>query len=187
MNRRFAPLTVVVLLLAWSIPGWSAPMIHEIMYHPGDPEDPREEFVEIFNPDTVPVSLTGWRLRGGVDFDFPEVTIESGGFVVVVADVEVFTAKYPGVPAYGPWDGKLSNSGETLRLVDAMNEEIDELRYADDGDWSQRVRGLEDRGHRGWIWEAAHDGTGASLELVQPGLTNRRVSPELLSLPSHGP
>ena len=29
------------------------------------------EFIEIYNPTSTPVDLTGWQIRGGVEFDFP--------------------------------------------------------------------------------------------------------------------
>lgn len=68
----------------------------------------------------------------------------------------------------------MSNSGERIRLRDAAGEEVDELTYSDQGDWAARRRGPLDNGHRGWVWESTADGDGGSLELANPGLSNRR-------------
>lgn len=168
-------LAVVILACSCAATARAAPLINEIMYHPADPGDPREEFIELYNPTSQPVSLEGWQLHGGVHFTFPAgAVLEAGGYVVVASDPSVFIDLDAPFIALGPWEGKLSNSGETLRLVDPINAVVDEVPYADEGDWATRVPGPEDRGHRGWVWEKPHDGGGASLELVQPQLTNRR-------------
>ena len=44
---------------------------------------------------------------------------------------------YPDGPnALGPWRGKLSNTGETIRLRD-LRKVIDQVDYADEGFWRQ--------------------------------------------------
>lgn len=48
---------------------------------------------------------------------------------------------------------------------------IDELSYADEGDWADR-RQVEQSGELGWEWRAPFDGQGRSLELINPFLTN---------------
>ncbi|GAG16642.1 unnamed protein product, partial [marine sediment metagenome] len=156
-------------------------VINEIMYHPYhstsgtiEPEDIREEYIEIFNKGAALVSLSGWRFSNGVDFAFPnDVTIGSGQYLVVAADVATFTAKYPLVTnVIGGWDGRLSNSGEAIELIDDMDVAIDRVRYADQGEWAVRYLGPLDRGHRGWLWTEEHDGEGKSLELINPALPN---------------
>ncbi len=172
--RLVTPLALLLCILP-SVAGPAAPLINEIMYHPQDPEDPRREFVELYNPSDQPVSLAGWQLRGGLRHTFAEGDeLGANSFLVVAADPDRLVEEHPGVQALGPWEGQLSNSGERLRLLDAEGREVDEVVYADEGDWARRLRGPEDRGHHGWIWENAHDGEGASLELIQPELTNRR-------------
>ena len=157
--------------------GASAVVINEIMYHPYHPvpgaEDVRQEYIELFNRGTAAVNLSGWRLSNGVDFVFPDVTLGAGAYLVVAADVAVFKTKYRSVTnVVGGWTGKLSNSGETIELVDDSGVRIDQVRYADEGDWAVRELGLRDNGHRGWGWVAQHDGGGKSLELMNPAMPN---------------
>ncbi|MFT5105844.1 MAG: hypothetical protein ACI9UA_001466 [Pseudoalteromonas tetraodonis] len=152
------------------------PIISEVMYHADTvlPEDVRDEWIELHNPTAVAIALEGYAFDKGVSFTFPAVNIAAGGYLVIAADVAEFNANYPGVTnVVGPWVGKLRNSGETIALVDAVGVVVDEIRYADEGDWATRARGELDRGHRGWTWVADHDGGGRSLELINPALSNK--------------
>jgi len=158
--------------------GASAVVINEIMYHPYHPvpgaEDVRQEYIELLNQGTASVNLTGWRLSNGVDFVCPDVMLRAGEYLVVAADVAVFKSKYPSVTnVVGGWTGKLSNSGETIELVDDSGVRIDQVRYADEGDWAVRELGPDDHGHRGWLWSNEHDGGGKSLELISAALPGK--------------
>lgn len=95
-----------------------------------------EEFVELHNPTANPVALydplhptNRWRIRDGVSFDLPaNTTLAAGGYLVLVSfdpvtapsKLAAFRAKF-GVPAQvpvlGPYEGKLSDAGETLKLL----------------------------------------------------------------------
>ncbi len=147
------------------------------MYHPYSQEiqaeDISAEYIELFNRGSESISLANWRLADGVDFVFPDVKIDSGEYLVIAADVNAFNIKYPSVTnVVGGWDGRLSNSGELIELVDHAGEVINSVRYADQGDWGIRELGPRDRGHRGWDWISGHDGGGKSLELINPALPN---------------
>ncbi len=151
--------------------------ISEIMYHPYHPasgsEDTRQEWIELYNGGPGSVDLGGWSLTDGVDYVLPDIVLEAGGYLVVAADVNVFTAKYPDVKnVVGGWTGWLSNTGETLALADGNDAVVDTVSYADEGDWSVRELGPLDRSQRGWQWSNSHDGGGKSLELMNPALPN---------------
>lgn len=105
-------------------------IISEIHYHPSS-EDPREEFVEIWNTDAVARDVGGWRLGGGVEFAFPAGTsIAAGGFVVVAADAATFSAKHPGVANFvGGWSGRLSSSADTIRLRNSADVVVAEVSW----------------------------------------------------------
>ncbi|MCU0915536.1 MAG: lamin tail domain-containing protein [Planctomycetes bacterium] len=152
-------------------------IISEIMYHPyhavGAPEDTKQEWIELFNRGPQSVNLAGWRFADGVDFVFPNVTIGAGRYLVVAADVRVFTDRYPDVTnVVGGWVGWLSNSGEKLELADAAGTVVHTLRYADEGDWGTRQLGPVSGGHRGWEWTCASDGGRRSHELINVSLSN---------------
>jgi hypothetical protein len=147
-------------------------VINEIMYHPA-PGQAGEEFIELHNTGPSAVELTGWRLDDAVRYRFEATTLFPGDYLVVTADVDAFRAAYPGVsPVVGNWEGRLSNRGETVVLRDGLDRVVDEVSYADEGDWAVRVEGPLDFGHRGWAWESLCDGGGHSLELLHPAAPN---------------
>ncbi|MEM7232318.1 MAG: lamin tail domain-containing protein [Planctomycetota bacterium] len=123
-------------------------VISELQYHSASGEV-ADEFIEIANVGTEGLSLEGMKFVEGVRFEFPVVTIEAGAYVVVARDPESIESNHGIGSVLGPYEGSLSNSGETLRLVDAAGRLVDEVRYHDSGVWSR------------WA-----DGDGPSLELV---------------------
>jgi hypothetical protein len=143
-------------------------IINEIMYHPQS-ERTSEEYIELRNTGSSAVNLAGWRLNRGVGYDFSNVSITAGGYVVVAANPSAFALKYGSVgTVLGPWEGILSNSGEEIELEDASGNRVDIVAYADEGDWAARRR----LGSTGWEWYAEHDGLGKSLELMNSRLDN---------------
>ena len=145
-------------------------VINEIYYHPVT-EDDSEEFIEIHNSGSTTVDLTGWRLRGGVSFNFPSGTLlPSGGYLAVARDRSRLLSVHTGLnPALvlGNYSGGLANSGDLIRLTkpDAListNETgqfvtntihitVDEVDYRDGGRWPN------------WA-----DGGGSSMERLDP-------------------
>ncbi len=156
----------------------AAIVISEIMYHLPtsdilDAENIEEEFIELFNRGLEPVNLNSWRISAGVDFTFPDVTIQPNEYLTVAANVAAFSMKYPDVTkVVGDWQGRLSNSSESIELVNDRGARIDRVHYADQGDWARRTRGPDDQGHQGWVWWSGHDGEGMSLELINLAMTN---------------
>ena len=160
--------------------------INEIHYRPAN-ESVDEEFIELWNFGSEPVLLDGWQLDAGVRFAFADTTLPPDSGLVVAADTVRFAELHPGVNnVIGNWLGRLANNGETIRLVDATGTTVDKVRYATEGDWARRVRGPLDGGHHGWIWQAAHDGDGRSLELMQPVLSNNHAQKWRASLTESG-
>jgi hypothetical protein len=152
-------------------------IISEIMYHPGHPspgiENVGQEYIELYNRASEPVNLSGWKFTNGVEFVFPEITLNPRQYIVVAAEPNTFSAKYPGVTnVVGGWNGKLNNSGEVIELRDEKDRIIDKVHYYDEGDWAVRELGPVDNGHRGWVWSDEHDGGSKSLELVNYALPN---------------
>jgi CotH protein/lamin tail-like protein/Ig-like domain-containing protein/thrombospondin type 3 repeat protein len=111
--------------------------ITELMYHPspvlGDPTSEEEfEYVELKNVGPVGLNLTGVRLTG-VTFDFTGSAVTNlapGAAVLVVKNLSAFNARYgTGLPVAGQYIGSLDNSGERIRLLDSVGEEILDFDY----------------------------------------------------------
>jgi len=134
-------------------------IINEIMPDPPSGHQ-NGEFIELYNRGASPASLAGWKLRGGVDYDFPPgTTIPAGGHLVVGSDPASLQSVYAGAAAVGPWAGRLGNRGDLLRLLDESGNLADEVDYAVGGDWPTLAAGQ-----------------GSSLELVHPDMDNSRPS-----------
>ncbi len=114
--RRLSTPTPKLANAAWKVENI---VINELMYDPltGMEED---EYLELYNRGTTSVNLSGWRLREGIEFDFPSGTIlPSGGYLVVAKDKERMLKNYPQLTAantVGDFSGKLNNSTDRLVL-----------------------------------------------------------------------
>ena len=93
-----------VILSSWlPVPAAAAPVINEIMYRPGTafPENTGLEFIEIHNPDAVPVNVGGWALTSGTSLVFPPgTTIAAGGYHSCAVTTKS-AVKFWGFNAYG--------------------------------------------------------------------------------------
>jgi hypothetical protein len=150
-----------------------AVVINEIMYHPAS-EDLLESYVELHNSDAVTANLSGWKFTKGLTYTFPTNTLLApGAYLVVAADRAAFTNKYPTVANFvAGWQPPL---GRHVQLVNPAGQVVSEVQYSNDGDWAARIlttNGFAAYGHFGWEWQAAHDGSGSSLELLNPNLPN---------------
>lgn len=119
---------------------------NEILYHPAD-DNPALEWVELYNPMSVALDLTDWRIEGGIDFRFPAGTVFApNSFLVVAAEPAALQAATGLTGVYGPFAKRLSNGGDTLRLRNNSGRLMDEVSYRDEEPWP-----------------VAADGSGASL------------------------
>src|SRR6266540_2380287 len=138
-------------------------VINEIMYNP---VQPKASFIEIYNSSTNNAfDLSGFRIDGA-DFTFPGGSIiGANSFFVVAGDPQGFLAAYgSAIPLAGIFHGKLSNGGETLKLVKpgatpAQDLIIAEVTYDSVPPWA-----------------AAANGFGPSLQLIDPTQNNNRVA-----------
>ncbi|MBM97937.1 MAG: hypothetical protein CMJ77_02335 [Planctomycetaceae bacterium] len=117
-----------------------------------------EEWIEIYNRGDQTVDLSGWEFSEGVRFEFDNgTTIGPGEYWVVARNAEQFLEEFPEVNLAGEYSGSLSNSGESLMLVDANRNPADWLHYQERGEWPSYA-----------------DGGGSSLELTDPFADNSK-------------
>ena len=137
-------------------------VFNEIMFNPAWPD---AAYVELLNtsPSTA-FDLSGWRING-LDYTFPFGSYLTGGqYLVLARSLPTYLAAYPGAPApFGQFDGALQNDGETLTLTQpgatpAQDVIIDQIRYENTAPWSTNA-----------------NGTGSSLQLIDPLQDNSRV------------
>ena len=140
-------------------------VVSELMYNPGpataaeiaagfdDSED--FEFLELLNAGTTTVNLEGLRFVEGIEFDFRTgdiTTLEAGQRLLLVENRDAFEFRYgAGRPIAGQYSGQLKDEGETMQLVNPLEEPILHFTYDNQPPWPARAAGR-----------------GSSLVLVDP-------------------
>jgi len=126
----------------------SVVVINEIMYHP---RAGAAEWIELHNQMGTQVDLSHWSLAGAVEYIFPEGTVLPADSYLVVASSMADDLGGTPTPLLGPFEGKLDNGGEEIRLTDNSGRVLNRVAYDDAGDWP-----------------VAADGSGASLAKIDP-------------------
>jgi hypothetical protein len=143
--------SLLLLPAAGRIQADSVVVFNEVMYHPESAS--AGEWIELYNQLAIDVDLSGWSIRGGVDYVFPEGTFLPGGGYLIVADDSDALGDIQGLASvFRSFTGRLSNAGERLELVNNSDRVMDRLDYDDGGDWP-----------------LAPDGSGVSLAKTDPG------------------
>ena len=137
-------------------------VINEINYRSSDQFNP-EDWLELHNPTNETIAIGLWMLKDDNNnvFTIPENTILSAGdFIVLCKDAAAFESKFPEVTnCIGDFGFGLSGGGELLRLFDSNEQLVDKVEYNDSAPWPTEP-----------------DGTGPTLELINPSLENDMAS-----------
>lgn len=129
-------------------------VINEIMYYNRDSSG--ADWIELYNRSAQTVNLSGWRLEGGIQYDFPTgASMAQGEYLILTSDLSSMQVSYPTLTISGEYSGRLSNSGEEIELLDDIGNPVDRVHY-----------------HDGGRWPGAADGRGSSLELKDPDADN---------------
>jgi hypothetical protein len=113
--------------------------ITELMYHPANPpagntnDADNFEYIEVKNIGATPLNVNRFRIRGGVDFDFPNQLLAPGQYAVIVRDAAAFQSRYGAGPLIlGSYSNNLANDGDHLVLEGSLREPILDFNYRDD-------------------------------------------------------
>jgi hypothetical protein len=140
------------LLFSWHRIGIYDIVINEIMADPAPVVAlPDAEYIELLNRSPVAVNLLGWALDYGSSRSvLPDVTIESGGFLLITQGNDL--------AAFGPVIGSfssnssLNNESSTITLMDPEGHVIHSVSYSSE-----------------WYKESYKKEGGWSLEQIDPG------------------
>ena len=104
-----------------------------------------EEYIELRNPNTYAVDISGWELAGGVQHIFLRGTVlVAGGSLYVSPNSRAFRSRSvspkggEGRFVQGNYMGHLSSWGETVSLADRFGRLVDTLTYAGNPSDQQR-------------------------------------------------
>ncbi|MDP3150670.1 MAG: CotH kinase family protein [Ignavibacteria bacterium] len=133
-------------------------VINEINYK-SSPSLDTDDWVELYNPSTQSISLSGWKFHDGKMkvFLFPEnVYLKEHSYFLLCRDTTKFKSFYQNEPnVLGDFQFGLSSSGDTIKLIDAGGNLVDEVSFSSTGEW-----------------DSLANGTGRTLSLHNPQLDN---------------
>jgi hypothetical protein len=128
--------------------------VTELMYHP---DDPNLEFIELKNIGTQAINLNLVQFTNGINHTFGDISVQTGGFLVLVKNQTLFNSCYTGLPVgtiVVQWtEGSLDNGGEKITIRDSLGRKIQTFSYKDS-------------------WYPLTDGDGFSLSILDPSDTD---------------
>ncbi len=152
-NSMYSPQNFKIL---WGNPNSQNIVITEIMYNL--PSNDTLEFIELYNNSSSEIGLNNFKFSSGVNFTFPDDTIQSHDFYLLAVDSVKFF-NFFNKTARKWTSGSLSNTGEAIIIKDNYGELVDSVHYLS-----------------GTPWPTAANGHGASLTLCNPNLDNSLAS-----------
>ena len=189
MKYRMMRRSLRIVLLCFLVLGFRAIPAHaagglsitEIMYDPAGSDDKRE-WVEVYNGSSAGIDMTGHTiLTDGLTSTHHALTpqgssvIPSGGYSVIVQDVNGFKGDYPGYAGLifdSSWTGLTTTVGKTIAILDAQSAVLDSVTYDPAVGGSNDGNSLQKNDAGAWV--AALPTPGASM----PGATASSSSAE---------
>mgnify|MGYP002641081266 CR=1 FL=1 len=121
----------------------------EVMYNSADGSN--LAWVELYNPFSIDMDISGWRLSGDVTYLFPDDTfMPPGGYLVVASDPDALDLS-AGAAALGPWSGMLPPWKGNIELLSNTDRLMDLVSW-----------------HAADPWPVIAAGSGASLSKMNP-------------------
>lgn len=151
-------------------------LINEIMYNP--PGGDSHEYIELYNPNTYAVDISDWSVEG-VSMTLPPGSVLSAkGYAILVKNDKASRQQYGGgVVVLGEYDGKLSNTGETITLTRTNNTVSSSVTYLSNAPWPEADtladKSLERVSENCWAASGTVDGSPgrANSPSSDPGLS----------------
>ncbi len=108
----------------------------EMMYYfqiPGG----THEWIELYNPTSTDVEITGWKFNDGSNHNLnipegeSEIWISAGGYLVLASDIGTFLQDYPDFhgQVIDTVTGPLNNTSDTISIINSQGSQIDILSY----------------------------------------------------------
>ncbi len=164
MNNFHIRFGVIAYILVIASLSYSGVVINEIYYDP-DIRTELVSFIELYNTGPEDIDISSWMISDGVEFQVPpNVTLSANDYIVIGQNPQHIEDKYDVLMSKicGPFQGRLSNDGETIELSTPNGQVIDEVEYL-----------------LGFPWPTVGDpipenrpGTSHSIQLVNPDLDN---------------
>ena len=146
-----------------------------------------------------------WRLRDAIDFDFPtNIVLGAGQRVLIVpfdpaldiSALAAFRTAYPSstnAPLFGPWQGRLDNSGDWIELRkpgqlvgsgDVPSVLVDAVHYRNTPPWAAAAAGQGSSLQRATLTAYGNDPTNWFAAGISPGSASLSNQPPIVTITS---
>ncbi len=164
-------------------------VINEIMADPTPPIAlPEYEYIELYNQTDIDIDLDGWKLIIGTsEKDFSSIVISPKNYLIlskaIAYDDFIFYGNFYGFNSFS-----LTNSGQTIKLLNEEEVLISEVSYNDswyhdpekeDGGWSIEQKNPNNICSAGENWAASVDGKGGTPGSINSVANNTILFPRL--------
>lgn len=143
--------------LLWNTYAGQDLIITEIMYNAGSGADSLE-FIELYNRSDAAIALGGLRISRSANGTLAEQSLPARGVFLIAAD-SLRARRFYGQKFQQWGNGFLGNGGAPIVLSNSLGVVLDSVNYDDAAPWP-----------------TSPDGTGPSLELIDPALDNNMGS-----------
>ncbi len=131
-------------------------LISEINFHSADSHD-SGDWIECYNAGNAPLDLSMWKVKDSNPWDvftWPEgTTLLPGERIILASSPTLFSEVHPDVTVFGLLEFNLSNLGESITVLNAINDTVQSIAFTDS-----------------LPWQPAADGLGRTLELRENSL-----------------
>ncbi|MBC7884639.1 MAG: lamin tail domain-containing protein [Saprospiraceae bacterium] len=145
--------TSVSVWLLCSVMCYGQLVITELSYNPPEANTDSLEYLEIYNAGDSPLNLKKYRFSQGIEFTFPDTTINAGQYITLSVKAASFLTAY-GFQTMQWTTGALNNGGEVIALVDSLGAPVISVDLKDVAPWPTALDGT--------------DGNGKSIEICNP-------------------
>ncbi len=149
-----------ILIISLTLGQVTSPLvINEINYHSSDTFIPGD-WIELYNASGENIELNGWMVKDQNDDHIFTISdqyeLANGEYMVICRDSAAFQLYFPEVENFlGGFPFGFSAAGEIVRLFNADTTLIDTVHFDDAPPWPVEA-----------------DGSGSTLELIDPALDN---------------
>ncbi len=154
-SQSAPPITCLILSLHCVLGNAVAEIVINEVHYNSEPNTAANEFIELYNSGDAKVDLSGWFFSKGINYTFTQGTeIEADSYLVIAERVSSILEQF-NVAALGPFSSSLAGDEDTLELRRSDGTIADKVSYK-----------------TSFPWPVGAGGTGASMELINPGLDN---------------
>ncbi len=146
-------ITLILMVISSFSPICAQLVITEFSYNPPEGGTDTLEYIELYNAGTSKIQLYKYKFSAGVEFTFPDISIDTAQYLILTVNDTAFFRVY-GKQSLQWTSGALNNGGEIVSIVDSLGNPVISVDLKDKAPWPTVADGT--------------DGEGRSIEICNP-------------------